>query len=589
MERSEVKAEYKWKTSDLFASDEDWEKEYAEAEKTLCFSEFKGKLGEASAFLAYLAREGAAAQRLERLYLYAHMNHDADTRDSACDAMRRRAEKLLVGFSSETAFAEPELTALPAGTLESYAADPRFAEYDYRLSLLIKGRKYVLSEGEERLLALGGEMYGGFRDAFTVLNNADLDFPEIEAEGKKTRVTHGTYSVLMQSPDRELRRRAFAAYYGAFSKVLNTLSAIYAGSVNKDVFLTRARGYTSCLERALTSEDVPPVVYENLLAGVRAALPDLHRYVRAKARALGISDMHMYDIYVPAVEGADLKPEYEQAFDLVIEGLSPLGEEYGSLLRRARDEGWIDVFETEGKRSGAYSTGAFGVHPYVLLNYQKTTHDVFTIAHELGHAMHTYFSNRTQPYAKADYRIFVAEVASTVNEVLLLRSLLARAEDAKLKKYLLGYLLEMIRTTLFRQTQFAEFEYEVHAAAERGEAITRDELDRRYYALNKAYYGEDAGGDPEIAHEWARIPHFYTSFYVYKYATGLTSALAIADRILSEGQPAADDYFRFLSSGGSDSPVNLLKQAGVDLTESAPFERAMNVFRETLAAFEEMN
>ena len=400
-------------------------------------------------------------------------------------------------------------------------------------------------------------------------------------------VTHGTYGVLLQSDDRKVRKEAFQKYYAAFKGLINSITSVYAGNVNKNVFLSKARKYESCLDRALSAEDVKPVVYENLLKAVNSALPSLHRYVRDKKKDLGLKTMHMYEMYVPTVKEAELQLDYEDAFKLVKEGLKPLGEEYGKLLQEAHDGGWIDVEETDGKRSGAYSIGVYGLrHPYVLLNYKKTTNNVFTIAHELGHALHTYHSNKYQPQAKADYRIFVAEVASTVNEVLLLKYLLKNSDDKKLKKYLLSYYTDMIKSTLFRQTQFAEFEYAAHTMAEEGKPLTKDALNEVYYNLNKKYYGRSVVSDDEIAYEWARIPHFYNAFYVYKYATGITSAITIAERIYAEGEKAVKDYFKFLSSGGSDSPVELLKLAGVDLTKKEPFKKAMESFKLALDEYE---
>ena len=401
------------------------------------------------------------------------------------------------------------------------------------------------------------------------------------------KVTHGTYGVLLQSDDRKVRKEAFQKYYAAFKGLINSITSVYAGNVNKNVFLSKARKYESCLDRALSAEDVKPVVYENLLKAVNSALPSLHRYVRDKKKDLGLKTMHMYDMYVPTVKEAELQLDYEDAFKLVKEGLKPLGEEYGKLLQEAHDGGWIDVEDTDGKRSGAYSIGVYGLrHPYVLLNYKKTTNNVFTIAHELGHALHTYHSNKYQPQAKADYRIFVAEVASTVNEVLLLKYLLKNSDDKKLKKYLLSYYTDMIKSTLFRQTQFAEFEYAAHTMAEEGKPLTKDALNEVYYNLNKKYYGRSVVSDDEIAYEWARIPHFYNAFYVYKYATGITSAITIAERIYAEGEKAVKDYFKFLSSGGSDSPVELLKLAGVDLTKKEPFKKAMESFKLALDEYE---
>ena len=353
--------------------------------------------------------------------------------------------------------------------------------------------------------------------------------------------------------------------------------------------MARARKYDSCLSKALSGEDVAPEVYENLLESINEALPLVHRYVKDRKDILGVDELHMYDIYTPLVENADIKLDYEDAFKLVKEGLAPLGEEYGKLLQDAHDNGWIDVEETEGKRSGAYSTSVYALpHPYVLLNYQPTTHDVFTLAHELGHAMHSYKSERAQCQAKASYKIFVAEVASTVNEVLLLKHLLKKTEDKKLKKYLLSYYMDMIRTTAFRQTMFAEFEYIAHNAAEKGVPLTKDWLSEQYLNLNKKYYGKDIVSDDEIAYEWARIPHFYRAFYVYKYATGIISAISIAERIYTEGEKAVEDYFKFLSSGGNDSPVELLKLAGVDLTKKDAFKSAMKSFESALEEFESL-
>lgn len=585
MKRKDIDERYFWNLKDLYETPAEWEKAYKEAEKG-SLSAFRGKLGQKDKLLACLKKQDDISRKLERLYVYAHMLSDQDTSDAENGAFVARAQSLLVKLNADSAYILPELTALDEAFLKDCIADKAFSDYDYMLETVLKEKPHVLGEEAEKVLALGGDVYSGFRDVFNVADNADFPFPTVkDGEGNKVRVTHGMYSVCMQSADRAFRRRAFKAYYGAYIGMVNTLTATYSGSVKKDVFLSKARGYKSCLERALSGEDVEPVVYKNLLSSVHRALPTLHRYIEAKKNALKLDKMHMYDMYVPVVENADLKLEYEEAYALVKEGLAPLGEEYVSLLQKAFDERWIDVYENDGKRSGAYSTSCYEAHPYVLLNYQKTTHDVFTIAHEMGHSIHSYFSNRTQPYAKADYKIFVAEVASTVNEVLLLKHILKNARDKKLKKYLLSYLLEMIRTTLFRQTQFAEFEYAAHETVEKGVPLTRENLCKKYLKLNREYYGKAVESDKEIAYEWSRIPHFYTSFYVYKYATGIISALFIANRILTEGKPAVEDYFKFLSSGGSDNPVNLLKIAGVDLTKTDAFDSAMRVFEETLEQF----
>ena len=586
-ERKDVPEKYKWNTGDLFSTEEEFDKTYASAERAAEeLKTYAGKLKKPDKILEFLKKQDEAGKMLERIYVYAHMKKDQDTRDGAASQRKARAEALYVKFSSATAFFTPELLSLSDGELKSIIAAPEFSDYDYSLKCLLKQKKHVLSEREERLLAMGGEVYSSFSEIFSVLDNADLPLPAIRHNGEKIVLSHGVYGQILHGEDRELRKKAFKAYYKAYMGLINTITSNYLGSVKKDVFLAKARNYNSCLEKALSGEDVPVEVYENLLESVKKALPALHRYIAVRKSALGLDKMHMYDLYAPISENAELKLDYDEAYELVTEGLKPLGEEYCALLKKAYAERWIDVEETAGKRSGAYSTSAFGVHPYVLLNYTRTTHDVFTIAHEMGHAIHSYRSSSAQPYAKADYRIFVAEVASTVNEVLLLKHITSKTKDAKLKKYLLAYYLDMLRTTLFRQTMFAEFEAEAHSRVESGKPQSKETLNALYLKLNKKYYGKSVVHDGEIAYEWCRIPHFYTSFYVYKYATGIISAVSIAERILSEGSAAVEDYMRFLSSGGSDSPVELLKIAGVDLTSAKPFEDAMAAFEDTLGKLE---
>lgn len=577
---------YVWATEDVYPSLSQWEDDFNKVKNDHSFSEFKGGLSDPEVFYACMKKEESIFRTIDRLFLYASMNHDADTRVSKYDALLSRITSLAALVGAETAFILPELTALSEEELLRFAEDPKLKDYDYTLRLVIKEKAHVLSEGEEKLLAEGAETFSSFHDIFGKIDDADLPLGNIRIGKEKTPLSHGLYSVLLHGEDAGLRRKAFKQYYGAYVSLINVISATYYGSVKKDCFKARVKKYASALDMALSNEDVPEIVYKNLISAVEKGIPYLHEYMRVKKKELEVKRMHTYDLYVPTVKEAELKLCYEDAYDLVMRGLSVLGEEYVGLLKKARDERWIDVEERKGKRSGAYSTGVFDSHPFVLLNYQKTTHDVFTIAHEMGHSLHTYFSNRTQPYAKADYRIFVAEVASTVNEVLLVKYLLKEAKDKKLKKYLLSYLLEMVRTTLFRQTQFAEFEEFSHSSVENGVPLTKDNMCEKYLELNRKYYGKAVYHDEEIKYEWARIPHFYRAFYVYKYATGITSALAIADRILTEGKPAVDDYFKFLSSGGSDSPVELLKIAGVDLTKEEPFIKAMKVFSDTLKEYE---
>lgn len=589
LNRNDVSSHLKWNLSEIV----DGEKGFTVIENKILskldFSKFEGKLADENVLLECLRYMDDLEIKLEILGVYAMMYRDVDTRNSDANALNSRVDNLFVKYSSAVSFVTPEITALPEEKLKAIIADERFKDYDYQLKQMLKSKPHVLSRDCENILSLGGQVFGGFQEIFTMINNADLAFPEIEVNGEKIKLSHGMYSVCMDSKDRKVRETAFKAFYKAFRDVLNTITATYAGNVNKDVFLTKARKYNSCLERALENEDVPAEVYKNLLKYVNGALPTLHKYVKDRKETLGYDEMHMYDMYVSLVEDAELKLPYEEAFKLVKKGLAPLGEDYGKLLQKAHDEGWIDVEETEGKRSGAYSVGVYGIeHPYVLLNYQPTTHDVFTIAHELGHSMHSYKSDAAQPKSKADYKIFVAEVASTVNEVLLLKYLLKNSTDVKLKKYLCSYYLEMIRTTIFRQTMFAEFEYIAHDSAEKGIPLTKDYLNDEYMKLNKKYYGDAVVSDDEIAYEWARIPHFYNSFYVYKYATGLISAISIAERIYSEGDKAVEDYFRFLSSGASDGPVELLKLAGVDLTKKDAYEAMVKSFETTLAEFESL-
>ncbi len=586
-ERENVPQNLKWKTEDIFATMQDWEDLYQKVSQKLDFSAYEGKLNNVETVLECFTKLNEVTLDMNRLAVYAFMKHDEDTRKSEYVALNSRMTTIEIQLGKNTSFIVPELTALPVKKLEEFVSDERLKDYDYTLKGIIKQKPHVLRRETEEILAQGGKVFDGFRQVFVMLDNADFPYPEITVNGEKVRLTHGTYGVMLQSKDRNVRKKAFQAYYKAYIGLINTLTATYVGNVDKDVFLSRARKYGSSLEMAMDNEDVSPKVYKNLLKSVNKNLPLLHRYVRDRKKILGVNTLHMYDIYTPLVENAEISVDYEEAFKIVKKGLAPLGERYQNLLQEAHDNGWIDVEETEGKRSGAYSISVYGLsHPYVLLNYQKTTNEVFTIAHELGHAMHSYHSERNQPQEKADYKIFVAEVASTVNEVLLVKYLLKNTQDKKLKKYLLSYYLDTLKGTLFRQTQFAEFEYIAHDMAERGIPLTKDSLNDEYLKLNKKYYGRSVVSDPEIAYEWARIPHFYRGFYVYKYATGIISAVSIAERIYNEGETAVKDYFKFLSSGGSDSPVELLKLAGVDLMKTDAFDLCMQSFKNALDEFE---
>ncbi len=588
MERNQVEQRYTWNTDELFTSDDEWEKAYAEAESLINFSAYAGKLGDRATLLKLLRQNDEFSKKLERVFLYASMKHDEDTRVSKYNAYNARCMALYSKYSADMAFFEPELAAQEESYLDSLVCDKDFSDYDYMLSTIIKGKPHIIPEAEERLVALAGETLDSFSDIFSMIDNADLPLPEIEFEGEKSRLSHGIYGVILRSSDREKRKEAYEKYYSAYESLLNVITTTYFGNVKKDVFLSRAYKYNSCLERALSREDVKECVYRNLLDAVKESQADMHRYIADRKKILGYDKVYFYDMYAPLVADVEVKMNYDDAYDYVIKGLAPLGKEYQALLKRGHDERWIDVEETEGKRSGAYSTGCYGVHPYVLLNYQPTISEMFTIAHEMGHSLHTYFSSLNQPYAKSEYKIFVAEVASTVNEVLLLKYMLGDTEDVNLRKYLLNYYIETIRGTLFRQTMFAEFEYEAHDRAEKGEPLTKELLCEIYGRIGREYYGDAIEHDYHISCEWARIPHFYRAFYVYKYATGIISAMNIAHRILTEGEPAVKDYFKFLSSGSSADPVSLLRLAGVDLETKKPFEFAMKEFADTLAEFEKL-
>ncbi len=588
MKRSEVKTEYKWKVEDLFATDEQWEKEFAKLEKEIDFSKFAGKLNDSDTLLKFFKTDDEFAKIFDRLAVYASMRHDEDSAVSKYSAYDAKIYSLYTKYATGQAFFSPEMAKQSDEYLTSLINDKRFADYDYVLKKIIKSKPHTVSEQEEKLVSLAGEVFYNFRETFSMIDNLEVPLPEIEFEGAKTRLSHGLYGIILRSDDREKRKEAYDKYYGAYNSLINTITSAYVGNVKSDIFYSKVYKYNSCLERALFSEDVDRSVYDNLLKTVDKNLAVLHRYVADRKKILGYDKLYFYDMYTPLVEGAELKLNYDEAYKYVIEGLAPLGKDYQALLKKGYDERWIDVEETDGKRSGAYSTGAYGVHPYVLLNYQPDLDNVFTVAHEMGHSIHTHFSSLNQPYAKSNYKIFVAEVASTVNEVLLLKYMLKNNPDANFKKYILNYYLDMIRATLFRQTMFAEFEYSAHDTAEKGEPLTKEGLCDIYAEIGKKYYGSEIEHDYNISCEWARIPHFYTAFYVYKYATGIISAMNIANRILTEGDKAVKDYFKFLSGGSSTDPVSLLKLAGVDLSTDKPFNFAMKEFEDTLKEFERL-
>ena len=518
------------------------------------------------------------------------MKKDQDNANTESQALLDRAQSLIVEFDSSTSFLEPEILEIPRDRAEEYIASlEELKPYRHYLDNLMRRKEHVLSPKEERILAMAGEVAAAPEHIFRMVNNADMRFPYITDEnGQEVELTHGRYIQFMESRDRRVRKQAFEELYRTYGKQKNTIASTLNYSIKKDIFYSRIRNYPSTLERALHADKVPVSVYDNLIKAVEDNMGALHRYVSLRKRALGLDELHMYDLYVPIVQNVEMKVPYDRAKEMIAEGLKPLGERYLNILHEGYESGWIDVLENEGKTSGAYSWGCYDTHPYVLLNYQENINNVFTLAHEMGHAIHTYLSNRNQPYILAGYKIFVAEVASTLNEILLTHHLLNNLEDDQQKAYVLNYYLEQFRGTVYRQTMFAEFERIVHGMAESGEPLTVESLSDAYYKLNLKYYGPDMVVDDEIALEWARIPHFYSSFYVYKYATGFAAAAALAQRILDEGQTAVDRYLNFLSRGGSDYPIELLKDAGVDMTSPEPVNQALKTFSNLLDRMEKL-
>lgn len=593
--REEADARYKWAIEDLYKDDEDWKRDYELLKSRIPeLTKFRGRLGESAEVLLSMQKlSDELNQLLEKVYVYANQRLHENTDNSTYQNLASQAQGLLVELSESLSFVEPELMELPDGIIETFLDEnEELLVYRQYFENIIRQKKHVLPTEQEQLLAAMGEVAESPKDIFSMFNNADIRFPEITGEdGHPVQVTHGRYMSLMQSRNRQVRKDAFEAMYGVYGDWRNTLAAMYRANVKQEAFLAKAHKYTSDLEAALDGSHIPVKVYEQLIEAVHESMPLMYRYMKLRKKLLGVEELHMYDLYVPVIEQDHSEIPFEQAKKTVLEGLAPMGEEYLHLLREGFDHGWIDVYENQGKRTGAYSWGAYGTHPYVLLNYQGTLHDVFTLAHEMGHALHSWYSDEHQPYIYAGYRIFVAEVASTCNEALLIHYLMEqskKAGDRKKTMYLMNYFLEQFRTTLFRQTMFAEFEKITHGLQEQGETLTADRLCEIYYDLNKLYFGEEICVDQEIAMEWARIPHFYTPFYVYQYATGFSAAIALSKQILEKGVSAVEQYKKFLKGGSSMYPLELLKMAGVDMEQKAPVQDALAVFAQYLDEMERL-
>ncbi|MCX8129804.1 MAG: oligoendopeptidase F [Clostridia bacterium] len=590
--REEIDNRYKWKLEDIYESIEKWEEDFKTVKQLLGkVAAFRGHLGERTdKLLSCLRLSDELTSLSDKLFVYSRMKRDENNTDPAYQALTERISALATEVYAAVSFIVPEIISIPENSLKEFMeSNNELRIYSHFINEVLRQKKHILSEREEEILALSAEVAHAPHDIFTMFNNADIKFPFIKDEnGEEVEVTKGRYIKFLESKDRRVREDAFHAIYSSYKKNNNTLAASLTSNVKKNRFYTIVRKYNSSLEASLDSDNISAEVYDNLIETVNKNLHLLHRYLRLRKKALKLDELHMYDLYVPIVEEPKSNILYEEALEMVEKGLHPLGSEYIGYLKKGLTEGWIDVYENEGKTSGAYSWGAYKTHPYVLLNYQGTINDVFTLAHEMGHALHSFYTNKTQPYIYSEYKIFVAEVASTVNESLLMKHLLANTQDRKEKAYLLNHYLEEFRGTVFRQVMFAEYEKIIHAKVEQGEALTAQALSAIYRELNLKYFGSEVTVDEDIDMEWARIPHFYTSFYVYKYATGFSAAASLSQQILNEGQPAVDRYIKFLSSGGSDYPIELLKKAGVDLSTPKPVQDALNVFEGLLAELEQL-
>lgn len=590
--REECDKKYQWHIEDLYASDDLWQKDYELLEKSIPeLASYEGRLGEGvHTFLEYMNKKQEVMKRFEAVYVYANQKYHEDTGNAVYQKLTAQAQMLSLKLSSATVFEEPELLSVGKETIDGWFEESEDMELYRRFFYeLFRQQEHVLSKEMEAVLADVSDMSEDISNIFSMFNNADVKFPAIRGkDGEEIPVSHGRYSLLMESRDREIRKEAFASMYSQYGQYRNTLAATYSANLKSSAFFAKVRKYDSALAMALDVGEIPVSVYTQLIDTVHENMSLMHRYVGLRKKALGVEELHMYDLYAPMVDEVTMKIPFEEAKKIVKKGLEPLGEEYIKVLSEGMDGGWIDVYENQGKRSGAYSWGAYGCHPFVLMNYQDNLNNVFTLAHEMGHSMHSYYSDKNQPYLYAGYRIFVAEVASTCNEALLMEYLLKHTDDKKEKAYLINYFLEQFKGTLYRQTMFAEFEKITHEMAGKGEPLTAEILNDIYYKLNEQYFGDGIVIDKEIALEWSRIPHFYTPFYVYQYATGYSAAIAISRKILSGDEATREGYMKFLSGGSSMNPIDLLKLCGVDMTTPEPAQSALRLFGELLDEMEEL-
>lgn len=589
IERKNIEEKYKWSLEKMYSSQDEIDSDIKKAEKlTEDIALYKGKISESSENLLEVFRILEDASRtIEKLYVYTHMRHHEDTRINENQAESVKTEMLSTNFGVASSYIVPEIMAMSDERLNDYLNDEKMSFYKKYMEDILRDRPHTLSEKEEQILASVSEISNVSESVYDMLAYADMEFPEIEGEnGEKIKIDHFNYSNLIKSRNRRVRKDAFEGEFSTYRKYKNTFASSLYGAVKSEIFYSKMRKHNSAIEASLFADNISVDVYRNLIDAVSDSIPALGKYVDIKKKVLGVDELHMYDLYVPLSEKFEYKITYKEAQEIILNALKPLGEEYLSIIRKAFDERWIDVYENEGKKGGAYSWGCYDSHPYILMSYTDDLNSLFTLIHELGHSVHSYYSRTSQPYIYSDYRIFVAEVASTTNELLLINYLLENAKEKDEKIYLLNYYLEQFRTTVHRQTMFAEFEMIAHEKAEAGNPLTADEFTEIYYGLNKKYYGDYMNVDELVGIEWARIPHFYSNFYVYKYATGFSAASALSSMILSEGKEAVNRYIEFLKSGGSEYPLDQLRRAGVDMEKKESVEKALDVFRELVEKLE---
>lgn len=591
--RDQIDSKYKWNIEAMIPDESviSGELETIKKEAEAYGEDFAGRLTEsADTLLAAFQKRDDIWRRLEKIYVYARMRRDENNAETKYQAMADQCNSVIAAVSASMAFFTPELLSASEETILAYIdAAPGLEIYRFAICDTMRQKAHILTQAEENILAQMSEITGATNDIFTMLNNADIKFGTIiDEDDDETEVTHGNFIKFMESHDRDVRKNAYNAVYDAYKELINTIASAYNYNTKTDVVSARIRKYESARAAALSGDNIPAEVYDNLVAEVHKNLPAMHRYVELRKKLLGVDKLYMYDMYVPLIKLPETSVSFEEGLDIMRDALQPLGEEYLTKMNKGIEEGWIDVYENKGKTSGAYSFGCYDSYPYILLNYTDTLKDVFTIIHEMGHSMHSRYTRDEQPYIYGSHSIFTAEVASTVNESLLMQHLLRTKDEKEMRKYLLNMHLEEFRTTLFRQTMFAEFEDITHKAIESGETLTAEWMCQQYEDLNAQYYGSAVEKDDVIRYEWARIPHFYNAFYVYKYATGYSAATAISKKILTEGKPAAQDYIRFLKTGESDHPIELLKIAGVDMSSPLPVQQAMETFNQLLDEFESL-